>query len=96
MPDPITPLAVSAYTATSALGHGLDAHARALADERSGLRPNAFSTAPLPCWIGQVDGVEEAPLPAHLAVWECRNNRLAWLGLNQDGFLDRVSAARAR
>jgi 3-oxoacyl-[acyl-carrier-protein] synthase-1 len=96
MPDPIAPLAVSAYTATSALGHGLQAHLDALLAERSGLRPNAFSSAPLPCWIGQVDGVESAPLPEALAAWECRNNRLAWLGLNQDGFLDRVAAARAR
>jgi 3-oxoacyl-[acyl-carrier-protein] synthase-1 len=96
MPDSIAPLAVSAYTATSALGHGLPAHLDALLAERSGLRPNAFSSAALPCWIGQVDGVEDAPLPASLAAWECRNNRLAWLGLNQDGFLDRVAAARAR
>jgi 3-oxoacyl-[acyl-carrier-protein] synthase-1 len=96
MPDSIAPLAVSAYTATSALGHGLPAHLDALLAERSGLRPNAFSSAPLACWIGQVDGVEDAPLPASLAAWECRNNRLAWLGLNQDGFLDRVAAARAR
>lgn len=96
MPDPIAPLAVSAYTATSALGHGLQAHLDALLAERSGLRLNAFSSAPLPCWIGQVDGVESAPLPEALAAWECRNNRLAWLGLNQDGFLDRIAAARAR
>ncbi len=96
MPDSIAPLAVSAYTATSALGRGLQAHLDALLAERSGLRPNAFSSAPLPCWIGQVDGVESAPLPAALAAWECRNNRLAWLGLNQDGFLDRVAAAQAR
>ncbi|HEX5305153.1 MAG TPA: beta-ketoacyl-[acyl-carrier-protein] synthase family protein [Dyella sp.] len=96
MPDPIAPLAVSAYTATSALGHGLEAHLHALQAERSGLRPNAFSSAALPCWIGQVEGVEQSPLPAALATWECRNNRLAWLGLNQDGFLERVAAARAR
>lgn len=96
MPDPIVPLAVSAYTATSALGHGLHAHLDALLAERGGLRSNAFSSAPLPCWIGQVDGVEDAPLPASLMAWECRNNRLAWLGLNQDGFLDRVAAARTR
>ena len=96
MPDRITPLAVSAYTATSALGHGLDAHRDAIAAERGGLRPNDFSSAPLPCWIGRVDGVEDAPLPPPLAGWECRNNRLAWLGLNQDGFLERVAQARQR
>ena len=96
MPDRIAPLAVSAYTAASALGHGLTAHARALALGAGGLRPNDISSAPLPCWIGRVEGVEDAPLPAHLAGWECRNNRLAWLGLRQDGFVERVEAARER
>ncbi len=96
MPHVMTPLAVTAHTATSALGHGLDAQLDALRGERSGLRPNDFSSAPLACWIGRVDGLETAALPAALASWDCRNNRLAWLGLNQDGFLDRVHAARAR
>jgi 3-oxoacyl-[acyl-carrier-protein] synthase-1 len=92
----MTPLAVTAHTATSALGRGLAAQLDALRCARSGLRPNDFSSVPLACWIGRVEGVESAPLPAALAPWDCRNNRLAWLGLNQDGFLDRVHAARTR
>lgn len=96
MLQPITPLAVTAYTATSALGRGREALRRALEAARTGLRANDFSLAPLACWVGRVDGVEQAPLPAPLAVWECRNNRLAWLGLNQDGMLDAVHAARER
>src|SRR5579859_7164351 len=90
------PLAVSAYTATSALGLGLDAHLDALQQQRSGLRINDFSNAPLPCWIGRVDGVEDVVLPATYAKWDCRNNRLAWLGLNQDDFLSKIHAARER
>lgn len=96
MPNLMTPLAVTAYTATSALGHGLSAHLGGLRECRSGLRPNDFSSAPLSCWIGRVAGVESATLPDDLASWDCRNNRLAWLGLNQDGFLDHVRAARER
>ncbi len=96
MPHSMTPLAVTAYTATSALGHGLAAQLDALRQARSGLRPNDFSSAPMACWIGRVDGVEDLALPTALCAWDCRNNRLAWLGLNQDGFLDRVHAARAR
>ena len=100
MVTPMSPLAISAYTATSALGRGLDAHLAALQESRSGLRANDFSnmdfsSAPLACWIGRVDDVEALPLPAAHASWECRNNRLAWLGLQQDGFLDRVRDARA-
>lgn len=96
MPEPIPPLAISAYTATSALGLGREAQLSALQQARSGLRRNRFSSAPLDCWIGQVEGVEDAPLPPTLANWECRNNRLAWLGLNQDGFLQAVAGARDR
>lgn len=96
MPTFMTPLAVTAYTATSAMGYGLAAQLDALRHARSGLRPNDISTAPLDCWIGRVDGVEAVALPAALEAWDCRNNRLAWLGLNQDSFLQRVHAARAR
>jgi len=96
MPEPMTPLAVTAYTATSAIGLGLASQFDALQQARSGLRANDFSSAPLDCWIGRVSGIEDAPLPFDFALWECRNNRLAWLGLNQDGFIDRVRAARAR
>lgn len=96
MSVPIHPLAVSAFTVTSALGQGLEAHLAALSTGRGGLRENDFSSAPLACWIGRVDGVEDAPLPAAHAMWECRNNRLAWLGLRQDQFLDRALDARLR
>ncbi|MEO9077740.1 MAG: beta-ketoacyl-[acyl-carrier-protein] synthase family protein [Rhodanobacter sp.] len=92
----MTPLAVTAYTATSALGHGLDAQLDALQHARSGLRENDFGTAPLACWIGRVEDVENTILPAALASWDCRNNQLAWLGLNQDDFLNRVLTARTR
>ena len=92
----LPPLRVSAYTATCATGAGRRSLAEALAQRRSGLRPNDFSHQPLDTWIGRVDGLEDAPLPVALAEWECRNNRLAWLGLQQDGFLDAVRAARER
>jgi 3-oxoacyl-[acyl-carrier-protein] synthase I len=91
-----SPLAVTAYTVTSALGLGLDAHLEALRQQRSGLRPNDFGEAPLACWIGRVDGLESGALPDEYAQWDCRNNRLAWLGLNQDDFLSQVSAVRQR
>lgn len=88
-------IAVSACTATSALGRGRDAHTRALSDMRGGLRANDFSHAPLDCWIGRVDGVEDVSLPLAQARWTSRNNRLAWLGLAQDGFADRAREAIA-
>ncbi|HKT42744.1 MAG TPA: beta-ketoacyl-ACP synthase [Rhodanobacteraceae bacterium] len=96
MPDRIEPLAITAYSATSALGHGLAAHLEALRAAQSGLRGNDFSSAPLECRIGRVTGIEGIALPANLAHWDCRNNRLAWLGLQQDGLMDAVLAAVER
>ena len=91
------PLAIRAYTVTTALGAGSAAQRQALLARRGGLRPNDFTAAaPLDTWIGRVDGLEDAPLPVQWAAWECRNNRLAWLALQQDGFFEAVTAARNR
>lgn len=96
MPARIEPLAITAHSATSALGHGLAAQLEALRNARGGLCANDFSSAPLECRIGRVAGVEDAALPAPLAHWDCRNNRLAWLGLQQDGLMDAVANAVER
>ncbi|KRG75593.1 3-oxoacyl-ACP synthase [Stenotrophomonas ginsengisoli] len=92
----LPPLAVTAHTATSAVGHGRKALLDALRKQRSGLRSNDLGQQPLPCWIGRVDGLEGAALPAHLQQWESRNNRLAWLALQQDGLPAALQAASAR
>ncbi|HSW03460.1 beta-ketoacyl-[acyl-carrier-protein] synthase family protein [Aquabacterium sp.] len=96
MPPRITPLRISAYTATTAVGPGLAALRAALADGRSGLRANDFGDSPLSTWIGRVDGLEDLALPARWQHWDCRNNRLAWLGLQADGFLQQALEARER
>jgi 3-oxoacyl-[acyl-carrier-protein] synthase-1 len=92
----MTPLAISAATLTTALGAGNAATLDALQAQRSGLAPVRFLDCPLPTWTGEVDGVDAAALPVSLAEFDCRNNRLAWLGLQQDDFLDAVAAARVR
>lgn len=95
---PMSPLSIRAYTATTALGRGRAAQLEALRARRGGLRRNDFGREAdrLDTWIGRVDGLEDATLPEHLAQWECRNNRLAWLALRQDGMFDAVRDACAR
>ena len=87
------PLVISAFTTTSALGTGIEAMRSALQDRRSGLAPCSFDTR-LQTYTGMVEGVDEVSLPESLSVFNCRNNRLALLGLQQDGFIDRVTALR--
>ncbi len=63
---------------------------------RSGLTPADFEAGP-PCgYIGRVVGVEAVRLPEALLEYDCRNNRLAWLGLHADGFMAAVDAAAKR
>jgi 3-oxoacyl-[acyl-carrier-protein] synthase-1 len=93
----MSPLAIRAFSATTALGRGVQAQHAALAGRRSGLRRNDFGPPgddgrPLPCWIGRVDGLEDTRLPEALSRWDCRNNRLAWLALQADGLLDTLAA----
>jgi 3-oxoacyl-[acyl-carrier-protein] synthase-1 len=90
------PLAVSAVTVTSALGAGVATHAAALRERRGGLRRNDFTASPLETWIGRVTGLEGIDVPETASRLDSRNNRLAWLALGQDGFLDAVAEARSR
>jgi len=87
------PVAITAITATSCLGAGLRATSEALRAQRSGLAPCNFETVQLDTYIGQVPGIDERSLPSEISDYECRNNRLALLGLKQDGFM--AATARA-
>ena len=92
----MTPLCITAWSVACSAGVGVPALAAALRERRSGLRANDFTEVPLPTFIGRVAGIEGCALPARLANWECRNNRLAWLALTSDGFFDLACAARDR
>jgi 3-oxoacyl-[acyl-carrier-protein] synthase-1 len=92
----VTPLLISAYTATTCLGRGVTPLRTAMRTGRSGLAPCAFETVQLPTWIGEVAGVDEHVLPPALRDYDCRNNRLAMMGLETDGFAERVREAVAR
>jgi len=89
-------LPISAYTLTTCLGAGKSANLEALLAGRSGLTPCDFEDIAIDTWVGEVDGVDDVRLPHRLAGFDCRNNRLAHLGLVQDEFRDAVSAARSR
>jgi 3-oxoacyl-[acyl-carrier-protein] synthase-1 len=90
------PLAITAFSTVNALGRGNEATLQALRTRRGGLRANDLPGVRLDTWIGRVDGLEAAPLGGDLAAYDCRNNRLAALGLAADGFEEAVARARSR
>lgn len=67
----------------------------ALANRRGGLGPCDFEPR-LQTVVGEVAGLADVALPAALAHFDCRNNRLAQLALEADGFADAVATARER
>ncbi len=91
---PMAPLTLSAYTLVTATGRGVGPTLEALRARRSGLRPCDFEDVSLKTYIGRVAGLEDFSLDHEIEQFDCRNNRLAWLGLQQDGFM--VAAAEAK
>jgi 3-oxoacyl-[acyl-carrier-protein] synthase-1 len=89
-------LQLTHFTATSCLGAGLSELHAGLAQARSGLTPCEFESVQIDTYIGKVAGLDEVQLPQRLRRFDCRNNRLALLGLSQDGFEDAVSKSIAR
>ncbi len=90
------PLLLSEFTATSCIGRGTGPTLTTLIEHRSGLKPCEFETVRIATHVGEVPGIDAQRLPAALRRFDCRNNRLAELGLQQDGFLDAVQVAAAR
>jgi 3-oxoacyl-[acyl-carrier-protein] synthase-1 len=90
------PLAISRFSCVNSLGAGTAAIADALREGRSGLTACDFETVALDTWIGKVAGLDEFRVRPDLAAYDCRNNRLAQLGMEVDGYAAAVAAAREK
>ncbi|MHB1232843.1 MAG: beta-ketoacyl-[acyl-carrier-protein] synthase family protein [Burkholderiales bacterium] len=90
------PLLIRHLSIINSLGVGLAATMDALRARRSGLAPCTFENVALETYVGEVSGLDALRVRADLADFDCRNNRLAQLGLQQDGFADAVAAAQKK
>ena len=90
------PLAINHFSIVNCLGAGAAAIASALRARRSGLTACDFETVVLETWVGQVAGLDDFRVRSDLGAYDCRNNRLAQLGLEADGYAGAVSAAREK
>lgn len=88
----MNPIFIDSYTATTCVGLGNDALLRALHSGNTGLMHCDFDNVSLDTWIGKVGNLdtELSELPKYLTSFDCRNNRLAFLALQQDGFDERL------
>ena len=88
------PLYFGHATLVSSIGRGRQSHLSALRESQSGLQPCDFEGRRLPTYMGKVERLEEVSLKSSLSHFTCRNNQLALLGLQQDGFEDQIAEAR--
>lgn len=78
------------------MGAGLASHLDALRRQRGGIVRKRWETVEFDVCVGEVAGLDEVVLRQDLAYYDCRNNRLAQLGVEQDGFIASVEQAVAR
>lgn len=89
-------LVISHLTLANSLGLGSSATLDALRQRRSGLAPCSFEDVDLETYIAKVDALDAFHMRSDLSAYDCRNNRLAQLCLEQDGFVDAVDAAKRK
>lgn len=87
-----SPVEISAYTLTSALGVGVQALREALRADCDGLTSAPWPGCDVPCYLGRIDLPDVVIDPAR----DSRNNRTVALALQQDEFGHKVAAAVAR
>ena len=90
------PIAITGYSIVNGLGAGRDAVLDALHARRSGLRRCDFETVDLDTYIGRVEALDGVRVRNDLDAYDCRNNRLAQLALEHDGFAEAAAAAREK
>ena len=90
----MNPLSISQYTVSSAVGTGCAENWQALISGVTGLKPCRFyDIKNLSAFVGEVKILDSVKLDQSLADYDCRNNRLALLGLEQDNFLSATQTA---
>ncbi len=89
-------LGISAFSTLHAAGVDNADSWRRIVGGESGLAPNKLSWCSLPCWLGEVPGIDDTGLPEAFGAWDCRTHRLAFAALQRNGFASAVSDAVAR
>jgi 3-oxoacyl-[acyl-carrier-protein] synthase I len=92
----LQPLVISEFSVVNSLGAHREAVAEGLRAMRSGLAPCDFETVRLDTSIGRVKALDDMRVRADLDPYDCRNNRLAQLGLESDGFAAAAAALREK
>lgn len=80
------PVSILHFTATNALGIGNQAILDSLLEKRTGLTPCDFPNTELNTYVGAVPEISQVKIREGFDDYNCRNNKLAQLAVEQDGF----------
>jgi 3-oxoacyl-[acyl-carrier-protein] synthase-1 len=89
-------LLLTSFTTTNTIGTGCDETLASLRARNSGISRKHWETVDFETCIGEVPGLESVIMRNDLTHFDCRNNRLVQLGLEQDDFIPSVSNAIKR
>ncbi len=89
-------LKITATSLVNALGQGKAEVWQKICRDQSGLRPATYPGLEFATWTGDVEAAASYPLEPGLDRFNCRNNRLAKLGLDNDGFRAAVEVAKQK
>jgi 3-oxoacyl-[acyl-carrier-protein] synthase I len=92
----VLPLTLSHFAIANSLGMGANATLHALRSKQSGLTTCSFEDVDLETYIAKVIELDNFEINPNLASYNCRNNRLAQLCLEQDGFVAAIDAAKEK
>ena len=90
------PISISHFTATNAMGIGIEEISQSLLNKKTGLRPCDFPNTNLNTFTGTVPAINDVVMRPGFEEYECRNNKLVQLALEQDNFQNKVDGFIAK
>jgi len=89
----IKPLSITASSLVTAAGCGKQLVLDAIQNNKTALRNISYPGLNFNTWLGKIDDIDKFEIESSLQNYNCRNNKLAKLGLDTDNFRNDINSA---
>jgi len=89
----IKPLSITASSLVTAAGCGKQIVLDAIQNNKTALRNISYPGLNFNTWLGKINDIDNVELESSLQSYNCRNNKLAKLGLDTDNFRHEINSA---
>jgi len=89
----IKPLSITASSLVTAAGYGKQIVLDAIQNNKTALRNISYPGLNFNTWLGKINDIDNVELESSLQSYNCRNNKLAKLGLDTDNFRHEINSA---